>query len=755
MSEEKRIEVFRPRDRAIEGVESGTTPILSPFRYEHKGLDLAACWGTARKHRRVSLAIFLAVFVGVALWTFLQKPTYRARTLLEIENQDPNVVTAQDLFGLDTVTDVYLETQYKVLESDSLAQQVIDELHLASIPELNPDPRPFWSRWLSKPRSIEAKAADPAKILNNFRTRLEITPIRRSRLVEITFDSHDPKLAANVLNAFATAYIDHNVQTRRDESQNVATLLSSELATANRKLKESQDAVRTYALANNLVFLDEPAGGNETLVTQRLQKLQDDLTAAEADRNQKESLYHLVQSGDASSIPGVFDNKLIQDLSVQLAELQKQYAQLSTTFSPTYYKVKEVQSQVQELQNALDRERKRAVERISKENTAAIERENLAQKRLASERKQADLVAERLVQYNELSAEVENNKKLHDDLSQRVKQASISAKLTSSKVRVVDAAQPPSVPVEPRVAINLALGAFIGLVLGVGVGFLRESTDRTFRNPEEVRNLLSLPTLGSVPTIHALSDRAYTYRPVPLLPARGAPPVVTLFRDSTAEISSPAARTILAESFRGLATSMLLSGDSRPPASILISSTRPAEGKTMVATNLAIALSELGQRVLLIDADMRRPKIHSALGMTAQSGLSAYLAGEVGWREVVQRTGIIDLDVLLCGAPSSNPIQLLSSDRLRILLKEAVKQYKCVLIDSPPLLNVADARILARMVEGVILVVKAGATPHILVQRAESYIRAADAVITGVVLNNFSDEPYTQYSSPLYYSSAS
>ena len=751
MSEETRIQVFKNSIDAIERFPRGELPNFPELMEVHKSLDLAACWGTLRKHRRLILTIFLVVFGAVAIWTFLQTPIYRARTLLEIEKENPNIVTAQDLFGVDSVTDVYLETQYRVLESDSLAEQVIDQLGLAKMPEFAGGRRWFWQK---KPSSApQGSASNPSlKTLDGFRTRLEITPIRRSRLVEITFDSKDPDLATRVVNSFASLYIARNLQTRKNEAQKVEQVLSAELADATTKRQNSQDKLKKYALDNDLMFLNVPGGGNENLVSGRLQKLQDDLTAAQAARSEKESLYHLVRNGDTDSLPGVVDNKLIQDLTVQLADLQKQYAQMKTVYSPSYYKVQEVQNQIREIEGSLARERNRVAQRITQDYKAALDHEALARQNFDAQRKDANLVAGRLTEYNMLNAEVDANKKRRDDLAQRVQEASFSTDLNSSKIRIVDSAQPPTKPVSPRVAINLGLGALVGLVLGIGITFLRDSMDKTVRSPEEVESLLSLPMLAAVPTINFLSDHSYTYKPLALPPPRGTAPLVTVLPDLSAEVGSRAARATLAEAFRSLCSSMLLSANGRMPASIQVSSTWPGEGKTMTATNLSIALAELGKGVLLIDADMRRPKVQSAFRITVRAGLSAYLAGELPWREAVRRTPIQGLDVLLCGSPHPNPIPLLSSDRMSKLLEEAGKEYTFVVVDSPPLLNVADGRILARMVDGVILVVKSGATPQILVQRAESYIRGAGAKITGVVLNNFNDELYSRFSNPLYYS---
>jgi len=713
----------------------------------YKNASLSASWGILRKHRWPILLIFTIVLAGAEAWTFSRTPLYRAQGLVEIERETPHILTAQDLFELNSVSDVYLETQYKILESDSLAEQVMKQLELAKLPEsASSRTRPTWPTVraiLGLSAALDGRTqADPVPPWTNvdtFRKHLQITPVRHSRLVQVSFDAVTPDLARRVVNAFVAAYIDQDTQARRNESRKATGWLSRQLADVRVKLLESENKLQNYAQGKGLLLPEVGSNGNETLVSDRLRRYQEELTKAQADRNGKESLYRLVQAGDYASLPGVFDNKLIQDLSVQLAELQKQAALLKTTFSPQYFKVKEIQNEIAELEAALSRERNRAAQRIVQEHTAAVNHENLARQEFEQEAKQANVVAEQLTPYNRMKIEADANRKLYDDLLQRVKQAEFSAQ--GSTIRVVDPGRAGPLPVTPRVSLNLALGALLGLVLGVGFAFVRDSMDNTVTNPEQVAGFLSLPTLATVPTIGSLNDRTYIYKPA--LSRRpewrnGNYLAASAFPNSSRRISSDAEEMVAPpEAFRSLCTSMLFSDSGPVPSTILVTSAQPGEGKTLVATNLAIALAELGQPVLLIDADMRRPKIHRAFGVRCESGLVAYLEGEYDWRAVVKKTGIGGLDILGCGSQHPNPVQLLSSKRVPKLLAEATQEYKYVILDSPPVLNLSDGRILAHLVEGVILVVKSGATPLVLVQRAESYIRGTGAKINGVVLNNF------------------
>ncbi len=776
MDEENNIELFRPGPGAIER-RTHALPAFPEALEVDQGVDLLAYWRVLRQRRWTILTIFFVVFALVAIWTLRQKPIYRAQALLEIEKENPDILTVQELFEVDTVSDAYLETQYKVLKSEALAERVIDQLGLDRTPEFgSARSKPLWSwPWSEKktspgPQTFAVDGAatqgDPdvhQNAVEHFENRLEVTPVRRSRLVAISFDSQDPALAARVINALASDYIDQNLEARWQATQKASEWLSRQLLDLKAKLEKSEDELQKYASDNGLLFLETEKGSNENIVNERLRQLQEELTKAQATRYEKESLYRLVQAGDYASLPGIFEDRLMQDLTVQLADLQRQYAQLSTTFSPSYPKVKQVQNQIKEVEAVLTRERKHAAQKITDDYLAAVNREKLVRNDFERQQREANLIAERSVQYNILKREVDTNKNLYEGLLQRLKEAGVSAGLKASNIRIVDPGKPPNKPAKPRVPLNLALGAILGLALGVGLAFLQECVDKTVKSPGDVQRLLHLPALAFIPSVKALNGHRAR---APAHLERGKSLTLSLSGSNGGQQALGALRATqyhridvqqadpsLSEAFRNLRTSVLLSTASYPPASILVTSAQPREGKTTVATNLAIALAELGQRVLLVDADMRRPIINKIFDIRARSSLVGYLLGQHDWRPMAQATGVDGLDVLLCGPTPSNPVELLSSERMRMLVWEAVRQYKFVIMDSPPLLNVADSRILASLAEAVVLVVNSAATPRELVQHAETQVRSVGANVVGVVLNNldFREDSYYRYYRHDYY----
>lgn len=763
MHTEKSIQIFDPGPRLIDRRNQAALAAMAAERAESP--NLLSYWSVLRKRRWIVLAVLLVVFTGVVIATLKETPLYRARTLIEIEKENPNIVTADDLFELDNVNSTFLETQYKVLESESLARRVIRDLSLDQLKEFNP-PRHWWSLHAAKPASsgtlsteVAAPASDSDAVysaLKTFGERLDIEPVKQSRLVEVTFDSQDPALSARIVNSIASNYINENLELRWDAAEKASEWLSQQLVGVKAKLEKSEDEMQAYARENGLLFLESEKGTTENIVDARLRELQTALTEAQAVRIQKESLYRLIQAGDAGALPTVFDNHELQELTLRLSDLEAQRAQLAATFSPDYPKVKQLQSEIDEAQQTLDSERERGAAHIEDDYFAAVRREALLQDAFSNAQRDANAIAERSVQYNILKREVDTNRQLYEGLLDRLKQAGIASGLKESNIRIVDAAVPPKKPAVPRTALNLSLGLLVGLGLGIGAAFLQEHFDNSLKTTEDVERVMQLPALALIPSVESLNGHRgsleHTNGDAPgAVAAAGA-----LLRGTNGRLL-PAhwyriddlapQYSALVEAFRGLRTSVLLSAAGQPPRSLLVSSAQPGEGKTTVSANLAISLGQLGQRVLLIDGDLRRPSVHRAFQIQGSLGVVSYLTGQQDWRAAVEKTSLPGLDVLVSGPVPPNPAELLSSDRMQTLIQEALEEYKFVVVDSPPLLNVSDSRILATLVEGVVLVVKGGDTPRELAQRAHAYISDVGARVIGAVLNNIDlhREEYSYY----------
>ncbi len=733
------------RHRPAAAVVRGPLPVPPRADSQREApLDLLAYWRVLRKRRWTVLTLFVTVWLLVLIGTLKMRPVFEARGLIEIEKENPNFLTVKELFELETVSDTYLETQYKVLRSDALARRVIQQLRLDRIPEFNPaasaagtvaaasgpEPAPG-------PETLEATLA-------SYHQRLAITPVKRSRLVEISFQSHDPELAAAVVNALTENYIDQSLEVRWQATQKASEWLSQQLDGLKLKLEHSEEELQRYARENGLLFLETRDGQLEHILDERLRQLQEELTRAQAERFERESRYRLVEAGHLQALPGD-ESKVIEDLLVRLADLRRERAELATLFTGEYPRVRQLDNQIAELEQLLAAERARIAERIGNAYRAALAREQMLMRAFAEQQRQQNQIAERSVQYNILKREVETNRQLYEALLQRLKEAGVSSGIKSSNIRVVDRATPPRRPAKPNLLLNLILGTVFGLGLGIGAALLAEYVDNSLKSAEEIERYLQIPTLAFIPAEGSLvGRRGAVYGRLPQLPSgawvgrrtqkpngKPAPGPGPWLRIDRLERE----RSALVEAFASLRTSVLLSAADRPPRTLLVTSAQPGEGKTTISTNLAISLAQLGQRVLLIDGDMRRPSVHLIFELGRELGLSGYLSGRAEWMELVRPTGVLGLDALVCGPIPPNPAELLSGERMPALLQQAARQYHVVIVDSPPVLHVSDSRVLATLVEGVVLVVKARATPRELAQRARAGIESVGGHVLGVVLN--------------------
>jgi polysaccharide biosynthesis transport protein len=751
MDQENKLSLYDAAPGAMVKRRASALPSFEPDEAD-KVPGLVEYARVIQKRRATILTIAFVVFSIGLFATLKEKPIYRARVLVEIQKENPDIPSLQELFQLESISDAYLETQYRILKSENLARRVISDLKLDQLAEFNQPPH-WWAHYAQaasmQPAVAAGENAAPEstidnEILKKFQDRLDVEPLKRSRLVEVSFESNDRTLAAQVVNTLASTYIQQNLESRWQASQKASEWLSQQLMGMKSKLEKSEDDLQQYARDNGLLFLETDKGTSENIVTQRLRQLQEELTKSQADRYEKQSLYLLVQQGDFSSLPGIFNNKLMQDLTEKLAELERERSRLSSIFNPDYPQVKEIQNQIDEAQSTLSAERERAAKAITNDYRASVERENMLQQAFKDQQHDADLIAEKSVQYNILKRETDTNKQLYVGLLEKLKETGVSTSMKAANIRVIDPAYPPKKPDSPRIPLNLSLAMLLGLSMGIGAAFLQEHLDNSFKTAGEIERFLQLPALASVPAVaastngngHSLYARA-RHMAGEKYPAAIVP--------SWNRIEGNGQNTALAEAFHELRTSVLLSTAKHPPKTLLVTSAKGGEGKTTVAANLAVSLAQLGEKVLLIDADLRRPSLHNFFGIPNTCGLVNFLTGNPDWQSLLSHPAPIGLSVLPSGPVPPNPADLLSSEYMPGLIREATKEYKFVVLDSPPLLNLADSRILATLVDGVILVVGGGITPRDLVHRAYASAMDAGSHVLGVTIN-FADTRSDYYS---------
>ena len=700
--------------------------------------NLRDYWRVILKRRWMVLATLLIVFSTVLIGTLKQQPLYRGTVLMEIAPEAPNVFNFQEIFQIsNSNTDSYRETRFRMFESRSLGERVVRRLDLYRRPdfykatalfgliERNPDIIPSSER--DQDLEVLKQALDNS--IDNFLEHVSLVPIVGSDLVRISFDSYEPQMAARIANQLASEFIDQNLQLKWDETRKTSEWLSGQLVGLKAKLEKSEDSLLSYARYNEIIFITE----SQELAQVRLGKLEEEFLQAQGDRYRKEAMHSLIQGKENGTrdLPGALSDKLVTDMTTRLTELRENQAGLTSYLKSDYPSVVKDQKKIDVLEDALGRQREKIAQNVVDEFQVALNRETLLQEARENQKDLVNNIAEKSIQYNILKREVDTNRELYDGLLQRLKEAQVSAGLTVTNMHVVDSAQVPKGSIKPRIVLNLALGLFLGTGLGVGLAFFREYLDDTIKTEEDVEQYLHLPTVGVIPAIQLNgSERQNGKSSLP-----GGPQASTslILKDQgKGEYNQHS----IYEAFSSLRASVLLSG-SPAPKTLLVTSALPQEGKTTTTVNLAAAFARLGtKKTMVVDCDMRRPSIHKATGVKKEPGLAQYLTGQLDLNEVIKVVpDIPNMHVITCGPIPPNPAELLISSALGELLTRLSSEYEFVLMDSPPIVGVSDARILASQVDGVILVTLANKTPREAVRDAQALLASASGRVLGVSLN--------------------
>jgi exopolysaccharide transport family protein len=715
---------------------------------EEKEINLRDYWKVIRKRQWTIVAFFLIVVITTAIGTFTMKPIFRASTTIQINKENPQILDFKEIFAVNTMDMDYYQTQYKILESRSLAKRVIQNLKLAEHPEFLPKPETPFQKWKSNilnsisglftssdPNKNPAENGRETSLINQFLKKLKIEPIRNSRLVKIHFDSNSPDLSSQVSNALAANYMQQNLESRFIATQQAKEWLTGQLEDLKGKVERADEALQAFGSKHNIISLDE----KENVTMQRLTDLNETLTKAESERMAKEALYKQTKDRTFDSLPSILENKLIMDLKQAYIQLEAQYMKLSETYKPEYPEMVRLKQQMQAIQKRIDGELAKIIAAIKNDYESSLRKEALLRQAFEEQKARVIEMKDKAIQYNILKREADTNKELYKGLLQRMKEAGVSAGIMASNIQVVDQAELPARPYKPNKQLNLLLAAVVGLFLGVGLAFFLEYLDNTVKTPEDVEQLIQLPSFGMVPEISYERRRRVesgTSYPVELI-TFGHP------------------KSMLSEAYRNIRTSILLSFSERPPKRIAISSPNPAEGKTTTVINTAIALSQTGVQVLLIDADMRKPRIHKIFREENGAGLSNFLSGNAALDSVIKKSDIPNLYYIPSGPIPPNPSELIGSKLFKNMMESLGERFDHIVLDSPPVLGFADAIILSTSVEGVILVVSGGKTPRETLQRAKEALHQVNAKILGVVINRIdiqrSDYGYYYYRYHYYY----
>jgi polysaccharide biosynthesis transport protein len=693
-----------------------------------------------RKHQWLILTFLLTVVTVVTIASFKMKPVYEAAARVEIDKESQNVLRFQDDNSYDEYmeSEDYIETQAKILQSETLALQTIRAMDLGHYPEFGGS-----SNALSFAQG--GSGSQRPAILGAFLGSLSVKRVPNSRLIEVRFEAQDPQLAALVVNTHLQDFIEQNFRSKYDATTQASTWLSAELEELRMKVEKSEDDRIAYERKNQIWQIDE----KQDITTQKLADLSKTVTDAQTELAEKDALYRMAVSGNVDSLPAARDNLVIQDLIKRKSQLEEDYAEALDQYGPNYPKVQRIASQRKELDDDLAKQRALLVETIKTEYDTARSHVAILQESLDRQKAEANDLAEKLVNYHILQHDAEANKQLYDGLLQKLKEAGISAGLRSSNIRVVDPALTPTTPSRPQKGRNISLAFLVGLVGGIGLAVFREYLDNTVKSPDDVETLTGLPSLAVVPALPGLNGH---HSRLSRLAREAVPQAATGPKVELLSYVQP--KSQISEAFRALRTSLLLSQAEHPPQVILVTSALPREGKTTAAVNLAVTLAQLGDRTLLMDSDLRKPGIRRALNLIPgkEAGLSSYLAGVSTLDEVtVAHPTISNLSALTTGPVPPSPADLLSSHKMREAIAELRRRFKFIVIDSPPVMAATDAVILSALTDGVLLVVRSGETPKEAFTRTRDLLTAVKCRLLGVVLNAVDSSAPDYYYSYRYY----
>jgi polysaccharide biosynthesis transport protein len=685
-------------------------------------------WTALRRHWRLALGIFSIVMLAVIAGTLLRPVNYRATGLLEIRPENAEAVPVSTLFGPQRLANDSLATQVGILQSVTLAERVVSEGFFDRREE-------SWLSGLSPLRWLRGMPLDDLqKKVEEFQEHLSIAPQEGSRLVRISFDASDPKVAADVVNSVLKNYL----RLRVEETARSGEWLAKQREEARGKLDSSQRKLQAYVREHGLQVLETGQGETENLVNDRLKQLHGQLIEAQAQVYAQQSAYELVSRGAArGSGGGGVANRVTEDLSVRLADLQREAAGLSATFHEDYPRLQEVRKQIRAIEMALTEETQSQVTRARREYEAARRKEALLQEALARQQQTAQSLEGSSAGYASLKREVTTDQQLYEALDQKLKEVSISGALKATNAGVLDYAKPPREPYQSPLTLNLALGLVLGLIGGLGGALMKNSGDNRVHSIEDVDGVLGVRAVAVIPHIPI----ARVSRTLPAQVNRNGESVI--WSGATPRQGHRTwlqigreheHRSVLADAFAALRSAVVLNHDSAKVRRLLITSPGVGDGKTTVSVNLALSMARLGSRVLLMDADLRHPSVHEALGISVENGLATYLGGAGDWWTAIQADVFPNLAVMPAGNHHGEPADLLAGPRMRHLMEEATSAYDYIVIDSPPLLpHLADPRILAELADGVLLTVRGGSTQRDVALRAVSQLNR----VLGIVVNGF------------------
>ncbi len=712
-----------------------------------------------RKRRSTVLTFFSITFLVVVIGTLTAVPEYLASTKILVEKNEVNPLTKYYYYSVQDPE--FVETQSQIIKSKRVARKVVRLLNLEQkyssyFPEKSSGPGfiqtagfmvkdsfknifGFLAADTASPPQPFQDESDPEKqyspeedrIAAIVSTGISVSPVKESKVFDISFMSRNPVLARQVVNTVAKAYMEELIEIKMHSSGYTIKWMTDKAGEERQKLEKSEKELQSYMQANDIITIEDRI----TIIPQKLSDFSTQLSRAEARRKEMEALYlqvTRVASSDPAAldtIPAIAASKTIQALREQIIQTEQKATELSKKYGPKHPNMIKVNSELQSLNAKKKDEVQQAVQSIKNEYDLTQVNEDNIRNLLSATKGEALNLNEKFVEYQILKREMESNRALYEALLSRLKEQDITEESQNVNVWIVEEAETPLSPATPKTTRNIMLALVLGLFGGIGLAFFIEYLDNTVKTPEEAEERLGLPMLGVI-------DR---------FPGKDKEMGLELF-------SLDQRRSGVAENFKAIRTSVLLSSTENPPKSIVVTSMLPGEGKTITAANLAVTIALAGQRVLLIDGDMRRPRLHRIFALDNRKGLSTYLAGGEA-EDIIQQGPLEMLSVIAAGPQPPNPSELLSSGRLKTLVGDLELGFDIIIFDSAPIVSVTDTLIISKAVDSTLIVTRASQTTFDVIDKGVKNLREINSHILGMVINAFDIKKHRYYYGKDYYNS--
>jgi len=700
------------------------------------GISLQDLWAVVLKRKWTILSFALVVVAAVTIASFLQKPTFTSKGLLLIE-EEPNILTFEKIYKMDTFTSDYYQTQYEMLRSRVLADNTLERLKLY-------ENQKYIGKLLSKNASSNTPdAIFREKLIDSFLKQLSVKSIT-NRLVEVSFRDADPKLAADVVDTLFEAYIDMNIQKKYFTTEKATNFLSKQISTINAEIEEKEKKLLEYGAEKNIVILSE----KETTMIEKLKALNQALAEAQIDRLKKEANYNEIKFANPDNIPESLANEVILKLREEYARLNREYVKKSDIYKTDFPEMQRLTAELNSVRESLINETQNLINAAYADYQAALNKEKYLQQAFGKQNQEANKVNSSAILYNSLQAEIENKKTVLRALLTRQGETDVSLRLKgfgATNVSILDRATVPLYPSSPQKKRNIILAFMVGLFGGLGLAFLFEVQDKSVKNIRDVEKYSRLPVLGIIPAFSVDGFRKHYYKEQHEKKKEIEQLGISESMEKKEEASKIESielithflpKSSISENYRSIRTSLLLSSAGPKPKTFAISSPLPQEGKTVMVSNLAVTFAQTGKTVLIIDSDLRKPKQHKIFEIKNHSGLTNFLTGHIEGDDLIKKTQVPHLYLINSGPVPANPLELLSSEKMTNLVDSLKTHFEYILIDTSPLLLFSDAIVLGPKIDGVILVVWGGKTSREALKRSSEKLDNHKVKCLGIIMNS-------------------